>query len=156
MYSFNKKKSIAVLLCMNIVGYIISSPVEADPYLGLNRTEVAIEQEVRLLAKDLGKSDKIPEEDIIFLSIGVRKHLNDMAHMAYYFPFNPKEEVRKVMAGFVAKRAYQHAVAFTDDSARIAKVVSIESNEFMGLLEKNPSRNGKKLHPFFGETFENR
>lgn len=157
MYTIDKKKCVAVLLCMSVIGYVIGSPLldrDLDPF-----SAVALaEKEVRLLEQDLNGNGKfIPEEDMLLLSNMVRKQLNMMPYndLLTNIPFL-RAEVGKVMTQFVAKRAQQHASVVAQNSRIVGNAAAVESNEFMNLLQKNPLREGKKLYHYFGTTFERR
>ena len=157
MYKVDKKTYVAALLCISAIGYSIAAPAidtDLDPY----RSVVLAEKEVRLLEKDLnGKGEWIPEEDMTLLTVMVRKHLNMIPwNDLYTNPNFVRSEAGKVMIQFVAKRAQQHASAVTNNPFVIANAAKVESTEFMGLLHKNPLRDGKQLYHYFGKTFENR
>jgi len=157
MYALDQKKYIAALFCINAIAHIIAAPAldrDLDPY----RAVVLAEKEVRLLEKDLnGKGEWIPEEDMILLTVNVRERLNMIPYNDLYSNINfVRSEAGKVMIQFVDKRAQQHASAVTNNPFVIANAGKIESTEFMGLLHKNPLREGKQLYHYFGKTFENR
>lgn len=157
MYVVSKKRCVAALLCINAMGYVFAAPA-LDPDLDLYRPVVLAEKEVRLLEKDLnGKGDWIPEEDMILLTVNVRERLNMIPYNDLYSnPNFVRSEAGKVIVQFVEKRAQQHASAVTNNPFVIANAGKVESIEFMGLLQKNPLREGKNLYHFFGKTFENR
>lgn len=157
MYKVDRKKYVAALLCVSVMGYVVGAPA-LDPDLDINSANALVEKEVRLLEQDLnGNGRWVPEEDMLLLSVMTREHLKLMPYgdLHYNDPF-VKAEVRKVMAQFVAKRARQHAGNVTHHSRTIDNAAKTEGNEFMGLLQKNPLREGKKLYHYFGQHFENR
>lgn len=157
MYKVDKKKCLAALFCINIIGYVIAAPA-IDPDLDQYRAVVLAEREVRLLEKDLnGKGEWIPEEDMILLTVMTRERLNMIPYNDLYSnPNFVRSEAGKAMIQFVSKRAHQHASAVTNNPFVIANAAKVESTEFMGLLHKNPLREGKQLYHYFGKTFENR
>lgn len=157
MNIIDKKQSVALLLGMSFMGFVIGSTVsdiDLDPF----RPVVLAEKEVRLLEQDLnGKGSWIPEEDMILLLVMVRERLNMIPYSDLYSnPGFVKSEAGKVMVQFVAKRAEQHASSVTHNSIIIRNAGKVESNEFMGLLQKNPLRKGETLYHYFGTNFQQR
>lgn len=162
MYKIDKKKYFAVLLCVNVMGYVMSAPAAwQDPDLDLNRHEALVEAVVRRLEEDLSRSQGygkcIPEEDRLLISIKVRDHVNMMSD--YDLRHNPgfvRAETGKVLVNFVQKRAYAHAITTMGNVKLAENAASSESNLFISLFRNNPSRDGYRMYHYFGETFEKR
>src|SRR5436190_17447221 len=117
MYTIDKKKYVAALLCITVTGYSIAAPA-LDPDLDPNRSVVLAEKEVRVLEKDLnGEGQWIPEEDMILLTVMVRERLNMISwNDLYSNPNFVQSEANKALVQFVEKRARQHASAVTTNS----------------------------------------
>ena len=157
MYKIDRKKCIAIVLCINVIGYSQAAP-KLNENLDLNSAEALIEKAIRGLEQDLnGKGKYVPEEDMLLLSIMARKSL---AKNTYQDLYSNKQKIdaqlRKTMRRFVAYRAEQHASARMNDEATIKNAVKIEKAEFRALLKNNPLRAGDKLYHYFGKTFETR
>lgn len=174
MHKTCKKSFLTVLLYMSTAGY--AAPV-SDENLDHNVPEIMIEEELRLLEKDLNgdpykgesvvhwDSDEIkfvpwiPESDIVAIQALTRHHLNSLPRAEFYGKNMPKIREKENLA--VAQRSGEMARYFVakhtdNDQRKMANAERIEREEVMALLKNNPLRKGRTICHCFGKPLEKR
>ena len=175
----NNKNIFSALLCMNIVGYMsIIAASKADENLNHDLPAIMIEEEIRLLEKDLNgdpyKGESIlmqwddeekkyvpwiPESDIIAIQALARYRLNAIPQHEFYSKNIPliRTEENRAIGDRVAEMASYHVAKRTNNNQRMmAQAGKMESQELMDFLSKHPLRKGRVIKHYFGKSFEKR
>lgn len=172
----SNKNIFSALLCMNIVG-CMNAVATIDENLNHDLPEIMIEEELRLLEKDLNgdpyKGESIltqwdaeqikytpfvPESDIIAIQALARHRLSAIPRGEFYsknIPLMRTEEARAI-GQRVEEMASYYAAKCTNNQRIISQAGKIESQEIMHLLSKNPLRSGKTVKQYFGKNLKGR